>query len=74
MTPTIRPAQTCIECGVSINDRNRGYVNRCSQCSKPKATEEQLNKWEAGNRFYVDDEGERVYYNVVRTFSVNVSL
>jgi DNA-directed RNA polymerase subunit RPC12/RpoP len=65
----------CIKCGDEYEPGHRGYVNKCYDCSfKRKLTPEQQRLYEEAENYFVNSEGEKIYFEVVRRFTVSVSM
>jgi hypothetical protein len=65
----------CIECGVDFEPGHRGYANKCYDCSfKRKPTAEQQRNWDQGGDFFLDNAGERIYFDVVNRWTVSVPV
>jgi hypothetical protein len=65
----------CITCGAEFKSGHIGYMNKCLDCSfNRKPTEEQQHKWQNDSQFFVNLLGERVYYEVVRSWTVQVPV
>jgi hypothetical protein len=62
----------CIECGDNFAPGHKGYANKCYDCSfKRKPTEEQRRIWEEAENYFVNNDGERVYFDVVNRWNAS---
>lgn len=57
----------CVKCGDEFEPGHVGYANKCFDCSfNRKPTEEQQRKWDQYRNSFVNCDGERIYFEVVR--------
>lgn len=64
----------CIVCGDDFEPGHRGYVNKCCDCSfKRKLTEEQRRILEEAENYFISG-GVEVHFEVIRRFTVSVSM